>query len=619
MNYRAYFDAYDIITVYMGLNFYQGQSEYFYFRHQDEMIKLYPYQRYLENNYQVYKLKINHSFTIGEEYYLYTDQARKTLIHYRMIVKSQEFNQEYSYDQALGSIVSNDQTDFRLFAPTAMMVSLELDGKLYPMEKTKGIYHISFSQNLHGYKYRYLVRVNGSIHYSNDPYTLAVYGNDEYSVVIDYSSINCVEAKEKLGIKDAIIYETSIFDISKDIKFKNLYPSKFKALAYSNNNQILSYLKDLNFTHLQLMPISTCASIDIYNPSLFYNWGYDVNLFGALNNLYATKYDGITAVKEFAMMINNLHQSQIQVTLDVVFNHVYDYRQSALNLTCPYYYFQYHSDYSLSNGSYCGNDFDSSQKMSEKLITDILERYVKYFKIDGFRFDLMGILDLRVINRIHQKLKAINPQILIYGEGWEMPCALKFDYQAIMYHQAQMEVAFFSDYYRETIFNLCAGYPVEMNTVLDVLQGSTSFKFTDSYKSLNYLQSHDNYTMRDRLSLLIKDSSLFPRLKMMYTLLILSQGPIFIHGGQEFYNTKYMVENSYNSGNEINTFSFSQMIENRESIEFFKKLIKLRRSLTEKLTVNLIGDKLIEFKNKDYQIIVNLNDFQIEINSLNCN
>ena len=106
--------------------------------------------------------------------------------------------------------------------------------------------------------------------------------------------------------------------------------------------------------------------------------------------------------------------------MDVVYNHVYNAANHSFNKTVPGYYFRYDDNGSLVNNSGCGNDTASERKMMRKYIVDSVTYWAKNYNVDGFRFDLMGLIDTETMKEVRAALDEIDPSIIILGEGWDM-------------------------------------------------------------------------------------------------------------------------------------------------------------------------------------------------------
>jgi pullulanase len=229
--------------------------------------------------------------------------------------------------------------------------------------------------------------------------------------------------------------------------------------------------------------------------------------------------------------------------------------------------------------------------MLRKLIIDSVLFWASEYHIDGFRFDLMGLIDYETMNELTQELHDLNPEIIVYGEGWNMYASNLSDRMAHMHSKKVIPtIAFFNDKYRETIkgstFNpkepgYATGDLSQIEVVKEMLLGSARnrYMFKYSAQSVNYVECHDNLTFFDKCLFITDDEELIRKQQLLATsMVLLSQGIPFIHSGQEFFRTKNLDENSYISGDEINRLDWSLRAKYNNEVNFFKELIKIRRN-----------------------------------------
>ena len=365
----------------------------------------------------------------------------------------------------LGAIYSKEKTTFTLFSPVADSVFVIFydkgndsteTGRLEMMRgegELRSIFSATAEGNLDGVYYTYEVHTSDGTFSSHDPYARACGVNGHRSMVIDLSKTDpdgfADEDRPKLADPmSMVITEVSVADVSAGASAHSGYPGKFKAFT---EDKTLSYFKDMGVTHLQLMPSYDFASID-ESDSLKeqYNWGYDPLQYGCPEGSYASDpNDPRCRVRELKQLIATLHARGLRVNLDVVFNHHYDIQFSAFGQCVPYYYFRTTPSGFLSNGSFCGNDTDSIKRMMRKYIVDIVCRWIEVYDVDGFRFDLMGIHDVDTMNAFSAPGRQLKPELMVYGEGWDLPTALNDDLKACQRNNAKMpQVEHFHDYFR---------------------------------------------------------------------------------------------------------------------------------------------------------------------------
>ncbi len=389
---------------------------------------------------------------------------------------------------------------------------------------------------------------------------------------------------------DAIIYEASIRDITKKKTYKALSESDD---AFFN----LDYISSLGITHVQLLPVLDFKSVDDYHPQRIYNWGYDNYEWMALDNSYTSEPNGDPdqVVVDLMELVSAMHERGLRVNLDVVFNHVFDVADSCLQMTCPYYFFQMDQDGHYSNASMCGNDIDSQMPMCSKYIQEACLYLLNTFDIDGLRFDLMGILDIDTINRIDASCRAIKPDFMVYGEGWNMPSYLKETQRAAIINNHKMpNVAHFSDVFRDTVkgkldhHNLACGYVLgntsllynAMNCLLGCVGDFGGHKIFEKVSNvINYVECHDNMTAWDQIDFSMDedDEAKKRRHQMLLAFVILAQGIPFIQGGQEFARSKDGINDTYNVPDSVNEYDAEYAKSHLDIIQYTKDVIALRK------------------------------------------
>ena len=611
--YEAYLDDYDKVIVFMSRNSYEGVSNKFYLKDdQGHLFDLHIQSiETTQNNYNKYTLALYDPIEIGVEYQVMHQHARGVVLEYSGIVKTERFDEQFFYDgNDLGYTYDRDQTAFALWAPTASRVKLEVckNNRLYTyeMKRTdKGVYRYTILENLENATYVYLVRVNGVWRESIDPYGTASIENSRRSAVVDLDKIRVrdVPLLKMTSACDAIIYETSVRDFTMQKGIGVTMPGKFR--GFVEENEItkqqcsgFSYLKTLGITHIQLMPVTDFGSVDENYPLMHYNWGYDPVQYRVLEGSFSTEpANPYGRMFELTKLIEECHKQGIRVNLDVVFNHVYDKETHAFENTVPNYYFQMNENGDFSNGTYCGNDVDSRRNMCHKYIVDACTYLVRTYHIDGFRFDLMGILDVATINAVYEACKALNPDFMVYGEGWDMPSFLDSGKRASISNNAQMPyVAHFSDRFRDvvkgrtntnevSVKGYCTGAVYLLDIMKNCLSGSCTNigmepMFTHPRNAVNYVECHDNMTSWDKLKECCKEDSKevrIARAKMLMAAVLLAQGIPFIHSGQEFARSKHGLPNTYEESDEINKLDYLRRNQYQDMVKITKDLIRIRK------------------------------------------
>ncbi len=605
---KVYLDSYNQIKVNVSKNYYSGKisSLYMLTKYGPQKLKELQLSEKFED-YIEYIVEFDFDIELGEEYYLVDDYGFKALLEYRYITKSEKFRNDTYTTEELGCRYLKEETVFSLWAPTSNEVLLVLNSsEFYKMKREGNVFKCVVSRNLEKCDYYYLVKNNGKYNKVLDPYAYSYNYDQSACVVVDLDKVK-KSVPLSINKKSKVIYEANVRDFSSAKKGNN--KSKFLGVV---DEESLNYLDNLGIEYFQLMPINYFNG-DVYNSESFYNWGYNPYLFGVPHPNYVYSLENPYAVmNECKEMINKLHKKGIKVTLDVVFNHLEDREDNILNLLVPNYFYLI-KDGKYSNGSFCGVDLDSTAPMMNRFIKDMCKRWVKLYDVDGFRFDLLGILDYKTINELQAELKAIKSNIFIYGEGWNMPSLMNDEDKAIMTNASKMNnIAFFNDYYRESLKYDYVGEHVVAGDYLS--NNKTYFDFS---KSINYLECHDNYTYFDLQTYVELREEKFAMKRQLFKnlIILLSNGYAFYHSGQEFYRTKKGCENSYCKPNEINMFDWNRMYKYSKDVNVIEKMIKLREKH------NFFASKyeyeeefgIIRLKNDEVNVVINLSDRIVQL------
>lgn len=610
--FEAYLDDFDKIVVYFSKESYGGISNRFYLRDEAENLRELMIRSIEQSgNYNKYLLEAPADLCIGKEYEVVHQFARATTLTYAYITKQERFDELFAYDgDDLGFRYTKQSTAFALWAPTAARVKLELffDQRVetYEMKRSeRGVFRFMFQGDLDQVSYVYHVRVNGAWRECIDPYGIAATLNSRRSVVVDSANIPSVPLIQTPmnSVCDAIIYETSIRDFTAQEGIGVHHPATFAGFIEENEqtkqtNSGFTYLKELGVTHVQLMPVMDFGSVDEANPEVFYNWGYDPLQWCCPEGSFASeRHNPYSRMKELAQLVAHCHHHGLRVNLDMVFNHVYDINTHALQRSVPYYFFQMNEMGHLSNGSFCGNDVDTKRRMCRHLLLHVTDFLCKTYGIDGFRLDLMGILDLETVNLIYACGRAHNPDFMLYGEGWDMPSFLANDQRASIPNNDKMpNVAHFSDRFRDVVKGKTSDYEVGIKgycsgdvNLIDVMKNvmlgschalGADALFVHPRNVVNYVECHDNMTCWDKLKECCKEDMREARIRRQLLCIgavLLAQGIPFLHSGQEFARTKHGKGNTYNDSDEINRLDYQRKNRYQELVEHTRALIKLRK------------------------------------------
>ncbi|MDD6290763.1 MAG: type I pullulanase [Lachnospiraceae bacterium] len=533
--------------------------------------------------------------------------------------------------EGLGAIYQRTHTDFRLWAPSADEVKLRLyehgDGDCLleeiPMKPdVQGTWFVSKTGDLNKVYYTYQVTRKETTVETQDPYSIAVGVNGMRSMVVDRRTTDPIGFITDHGPKvksktDLVVCEVSIADITGDVTSGVKHPGKYLGLAElgtrnsSGQATGLDYLKELGITHVQLMPSFDFASID-ESAQGQYNWGYDPLNFNVPEGSYSTDpFHGEVRIREFKEMVATLHRAGIGVIMDVVYNHMFNAEDSCFEKAEPDYFFRKDGD-RYSDASACGNETASEHPMVHKYIVDSVCYWAKEYHIDGFRFDLMGVLDVDTLNDLSKKLKKINPSIILYGEGWTGGDSILPAYQRAMKTNVRMldGIGMFSDDIRDTIrghvfydqeCGFVNGHPGMENAVRYSVTGAVwhpqvdyaAYMYTQGgpwaespQDTVSYISCHDNLTLWDKLAISRPDCSKEERFSMnrlAAAMVFTSQGMPFFLSGEEFARTKpiegsdEVSDNSYNLPLFTNAIRYKWTAEQESLIQYYKGLIAFRK------------------------------------------
>lgn len=533
---------------------------------------------------------------------------------------SADFASKYTYSgDDLGNTYSKSSTKFRVWAPTAKSVSLVTyetaddlasSGTITAMTAdVNGTWVAELSGDKNGLIYNYRVTVDATTNEAVDPYVRATTVNGVRGVVVDLSKTNPANwSKKKPAFSgkptDAIIYELHVRDLSMDASSGIPAANKGKYLAFTNLNTTfsgqktgISAIKDLGVTHVELLPIFDYASVDETSPT--FNWGYDPMNYNVPEGSYSSDPKNPTArITELKSAIQAMHDQKLRVNMDVVYNHVYTASNFSQELIVPGYWFRTDELGNLTNGSGCGNDVASERPMVRKFIVDSVKYWASEYNLDGFRFDLMGLMDIETINQATAALKKIDPTIIVIGEGWDMG-TLAAELRANQKNISKLNgVAHFNDQIRDglkgSVFTpadpgWATGKLAARPDIIAGIVGNTAYSADVATKwttqspaqSVNYVESHDNLALADKITASVKGVSPAGVAQLSHfasSVAFLSQGVPFMQAGQEFLRSKNGDENSYKSSDEVNSLKWSTKARNATTTKYFQGLIALRKA-----------------------------------------
>lgn len=527
-----------------------------------------------------------------------------------LVTLTTAFEKAYRYDGPLGCQYAKDKTTFTVFTPVAKDVKVVIAGIEHAMTYEMPVWQASIEGDHEGKPYHYRVRLVDTYREVTDPYADAS-GHDNQTVVLDWSKTVMV-APSPVRIKrhvDAVIYEGHVRDMSINLDV----PSKglFEGLVEKSDllsGSVLSYVKKLGMTHLQLLPVFDFEGVDDHDKTVRYNWGYNPSRFFSVEGWYShAPNEPYARINSFKTVINEAHRLGMGVNMDVVFNHVYQFRTYPYDQLVPGYFYRHDAHHKMTDASFCGNDIETRRYMVRRLIIDNLLHWVRHFQVDGFRFDLMGLMDVETMTMIEKRLREVNPFIMLYGEGWNMQTEVPYRQRSNMANQALMPgYAFFNDQFRHAIkgdlhgpgLGYAMGNRHLSHATMQSLLGSPHL-FTSSGQSINYVECHDNLTFYDKMLLGCgyEDPMFKSCQDLANHLVAIAQGIPFYHAGQEVYRSKKGVENSYDSPDAINQIHWKPK---DPAVKKLRQLLRIRKAhkvyrqtaYTAKTKVERLGDNL---------------------------
>ncbi len=609
---KCYFDDFNLITIEISKGFYDGDSKRFVLKGKDSKEIITSFDVTDLGDYKQYRAKFATDIIFGDEYSISVENNLTVPVSFRGVVKKEAFDQKFYYSEDdLGATYTKEETTFKVWTPIATDCILSVyhlgERMTYPMTRSnRGVWQVAVKRDLDGAKYTYLVKVNGKWNESTDPYAISCTPNNGMSVVIDKSKtkidLNLGSLPEFKDHTDAIIYELHVRDFSVSLTSGIEQKGKLLGLIEENTKSKIGletgfdYLKTVGFTHLQLLPIYDFGSVDEYNQFDFYNWGYDPVQYNVVEGSYSSDpADPYSRINEMKLVISRFHEHGIRVNMDVVYNHMFDVHTSPFEKIFPHYYFRYGADHEKSNGSFCGNDVESRASMMRKYIVDSVKFWHSFYGIDGFRFDLMGILDVKTMNALRYELPE---DVMVYGEGWQMPTMMDTSEMASMFNYDKIpQIGHFNDRFRDIVKgktnheeSSVGGFitgDLKFTDELCSSLGASLFKhgqadkmFGEPYQTVNYLECHDNNTLYDKLRLVNPDEDVEltkKRQRLGALITMVSQGISFIHAGQEFNRTKGFDHNSYKSSDDVNKLDWDLKDEAFIEVKYVKELIALRK------------------------------------------
>ena len=512
-----------------------------------------------------------------------------------------------------------DKTAFSVWSPAAETAQLKLyktsaDAEAFmtvDMKLSKdGLWKAVVKEDVKGAFYTFQVKMNGEwLAETAGIAAKAVGVNGTRGAVVDWTETDpegWAEDKSPVIKKsDIIVYEMHHRDFS--VHHTSGVQNKGKYLALTEDGTVnpdglstgIDHLKEIGVTYIQLLPSTDFITVDeAHLENNQYNWGYDPYNYNAVEGSYSTDpYNPVTRIREFKQMVQALHQAGFRVILDVVYNHTTHAPNTGFERTMPGYFYRMRPDGTYFDGSGCGNETASETEMFRKYMIESLEWWMKEYHIDGYRFDLMAIHDIETMNLISERLHAIDPDVVIYGEGWAASAPAYPENEIALKVNTYMlnKVGAFSDNIRDAVRGPLgcenAGFMdgvagnkanVEFGIAGGVEHPQVSVeRWTNSpLQHVSYVSCHDDHCLRDRLEEATKASEKerLAMVKLAQTAVYTSQGIPFIFNGEELYRHKQGIKNSYNKPDSINAIDWTYKTKYKDLVDYYAALAQIRHA-----------------------------------------
>jgi pullulanase/glycogen debranching enzyme len=560
-------------------------------------------------------------------------------------------------EKPLGAVQRGVCWEFRVFAPRASMVELHLFSELgddagdaYEMEKDNdGVWEMAVDHDVSGWYYCY--RVSGPAGEDEgfdddvlipDPYGRIITARNTYrqearTVVVGRDDFDWEDdAPVHLDTRDAVIYELHVKDMTAHASSGVPAPlaGSYLGLVSRTGTGGLNHIKRLGVNAVELLPCHHFADLEppydekteegyynTWNPYSRNHWGYMTSWFFAPHPSYAAGGHGYPGdwndvsnrhALEFKEMVRSFHKEGIAVIMDVVFNHTSHYNIQSLSFLDRKYYYRRDEHGCETNASGCGNDFATERPMARRLIIDSVLHWMEEYHVDGFRFDLAAMIDEAAVTELCKRARALRPGVILIAEPWG---GGRYDIGRFSAHG----MSAWNDIYRNSVKGIdpTGGQGFIFGTwgwmspeafgmwVLGSIQAKGG-PFADAGHSVNYLESHDGYTLGDFIRIasgevgehqtvrsMQRNARLTPREdalnKLAAMMLMTCQGAVMIGEGQEYARSKVIAKshtahaphglldhNSYNKDDETNWLDYRHAEINSHLVDYYAGLISIR-------------------------------------------
>lgn len=517
-------------------------------------------------------------------------------------------------------------------------------GRELTMEEDEyGVWSIVVPGDLEGHYYLYHITYKIGEHensrYVVDPYAKAASANAQRGAIVNMRRTdpegweNDIRPPLRHPV-DSVLYELHVRDFSSSEDAKMNHSGQYlafteKGIQTRGGQKVgVDHLQELGITHVHLLPVydfCTVNECDVTPES--YNWGYDPQNYNVPEGSYSSDpHNPEARIRELKKLVQSLHAHGIRVVVDVVFNHTFSVEDGPFDPVVPGYFYRFNKYGQLSNGSGVGNELATERPMVRKYILDSLLYWAEEYHVDGFRFDLMGLIDTTTMRTIASVLhEKVDPSILIYGEPWT---ALDSPLRELTLKGSQQGGGFsvFNDNFRNAIkgdgddwgTGFISGAPDKEGSIAQGLRGSVHDFAAEPAESVNYVTAHDNLILWDKLIksrgywdqtgflsfhngkpsqgmtvaqavevsdpyIMLEendplDHDLVKRQLLAYSILLTAQGVPFISAGDEMLRSKFGDHNSYRSPDLINAIRWGNKDRFHAVNDYIRGLIELRRS-----------------------------------------
>lgn len=519
-------------------------------------------------------------------------------------------------DAELGTRCTPERTVFRTWSPVSTKVELLINDNTQrpdtraPIQLTRGahgVWETTVTGDLHGKGYSYRFTHYGDSPIVPDIHAFAATADSMRSVIVDLDRVkpanwDSTPVPVLARATDEVLYEIHVRDFS--IADQTCPPEirgTYRGLAHGGTARDghgtgINHLKELGITAVHLMPVQDFSAA----PNA-YNWGYWTALFNVPESNYASdQSDPLAAIREFRTAIDQLHSARLRVIMDVAYNHTSSSGSaSPFDGTVPYWFFRTTPDGRYSNDAGCGNSVADERPMVRKYIMDSLAFWLTQYKVDGFRFDLLGTHTPETARAACALVKRLRPDATLYGEPWTGGGPIRFGKGA----QKGLPLSVFNDNLRTAIrgdtdgavggFAINAGGSTNPGTnsgtnlnpspsangITVGAMGAIDDFTTAPAESINYASAHDNLSLVDKIAKTAPGADAATRRamqKLAIGIVLVSQGVPFIEGGSEICRTKQGNHNSYEAGDAINQFDWVAAERCRDVSDWVAGMIAIR-------------------------------------------